>query len=138
MKKIFIDSDIIVDFLTQREPFDQHSSRVLNLCINEKVKGYITPIIVSNIYYVLRKEIDSKELKNKLKFLLNFLDVIKVDKNIILTALNSDFKDFEDALQNFSAIENSEIDTILTRNVKDYKTSRLSVYTPESFLKTLN
>jgi predicted nucleic acid-binding protein len=138
MKKIFIDSDIIVDFLTQREPFDQNSSKVLNLCINEKVKGYITPIIVSNIYYVLRKEIDSKELKIKLKSLLGFLDVIKVDKNIILTALNSDFKDFKDALQNFSAIENSEIDTILTRNVKDYKTSTLSVYTPESFLKTLN
>lgn len=138
MKKIFIDSDIIVDFLTERKPFNQHSSKILSLCINKKLKGYITPVIVSNIYYVLRKDIDSKELKNKLKSLLSFLDVININKKTILTALNSDFKDFEDAFQNFSAIENSEIDVILTRNVKDYKTSTLSVYTPESFLKTLN
>jgi len=138
MKKILIDSDIIIDFLTQRKPFNEHSSIILNLCINRKLKGLITPVIISNIYYVLRKEIDSKDLKVKLKSLLNFLDVIIIDKRIILTALNSDFKDFEDALQNFSALEDSEIDIILTRNVKDYKTSTLSVYTPESFLKTLN
>ncbi len=58
-----------------------------------------------------------------------------MDKSAVLNALNSEFKDFEDALQNFSAIENGEINIILTRNIKDFKKSELAVLTPETYLK---
>ena len=58
-----------------------------------------------------------------------------MDKNVVLNALNSGFKDFEDALQNFSAIENGRIKIILTRNIKDFKKSDLAVLTPETYLK---
>jgi predicted nucleic acid-binding protein len=137
MKKVFIDSDVIVDFLTNRKPHSNQSAKVLNLCIENTVKGYISPVIVSNVYYVLRKKIDKQELKNKLKTIVNFLEVIVMNKKSILTALNSDFNDFEDALQNY-AVESTDVKTIITRNVKDYKKSKLSVYTPDSFLKTLS
>jgi hypothetical protein len=73
-----------------------------------------------------------------LKFinLLNYIDIINVNKKTVLDSLYSEFTDFEDALQNYAA-ENTEIKIIVTRNLKDYKKSSLSVYTPESFLKTL-
>jgi len=58
-----------------------------------------------------------------------------MDKNAVLNALNSEFKDFEDALQNFSAIENGKIKVILTRNIKDFKKSKLAILTPETYLK---
>ena len=68
--------------------------------------------------------------------LLNIVDIITINKKNVLNALNSDFKDFEDALQNFSAQNEKEIKTIITRNIKDYKTSSLAVMSPEMFLKT--
>jgi len=138
MTKVFIDSDVILDHFFKRQPFCESATKLLDLCANKKIDGYTTPLVIANVYYVLRKEIGAQELKDKLKSLLNFLEVISMNKNIILKALNSDFKDFEDALQNFSVIEATEISVILTRNVKDYKKSKLSVYTPHAFLKTLN
>lgn len=138
MKKVFIDSDVIVDFFTNRRPFCEYSAKLLNLCIEGKLKGYVTPVVLANLYYVLRKEIDKQLLKDKLLTLLSFLDVITMHNKVILKALNSDFKDFEDALQYFSVVNYNDIQVILTRNVKDYKKSSLSVYTPKAYLKTLN
>ena len=73
----------------------------------------------------------------KLKELLRIIDIAEINKEVIIEALNSKFKDFEDALQHFSAKSEKEIKLILTRNIKDYKTSSLPVMTPETFLKTL-
>ena len=58
-----------------------------------------------------------------------------MDKDVVLDALNSEFKDFEDALQNFSAAQNGKINIILTRNIKDFKKSDLAILTPETYLK---
>jgi len=74
----------------------------------------------------------------KLKNLLKFISVLEMDKREVLKGLNSNFKDFEDALQNFTAKKNDDIKTILTINLKDNKKSALSVNTPESFLITIN
>jgi len=67
---------------------------------------------------------------------MNILQVSMINKETVLDALNSDFKDFEDALQNFSAQNEKEINVIITRNIKDYKSSKLSVMTPETYLKS--
>ena len=66
---------------------------------------------------------------------MSIVDIAIIDKKTVLNALNSEFKDFEDALQNFSAINESDIQVIITRNIKDYKTSSLAVMTPENYLK---
>jgi predicted nucleic acid-binding protein len=138
MKKVFIDSDIIVDVISDRHPFTEHSAAVLNLCFKNQLKAYTTPIIIANMYFVLSKIVDKTILKQNIKELLGFIDIIEVSKNSILRALNSDFSDFEDAVQNYSAVEHSEVEIIITRNVKDYKHSTLSVYDPETFLNTLS
>jgi len=137
MNNIIIDSDILLDFLLQRQPFFDHSLKVLTLCEKGKVKGYITGLIISNAYYLLKKHFQHKMIMNDFRQLLVFLDVLTIEKNTILKAIDSEFSDFEDALQNFSAESNASINAIITRNIKDYKKSKLSVFTPAMFLEAL-
>lgn len=137
MNRILIDTDVILDFFFDREPFSEDASRILSLCEKGKLKGFITPVMISNIYYLLRKTAKHEKVIENLKMLLNIVDIAIINKQTILTALNSEFKDFEDALQNFSTQNEKAIKIIVTRNIKDYKTSKLSVMTPELYLKTV-
>jgi predicted nucleic acid-binding protein len=137
MKKILIDTDVILDFFFDRQPFSEDASKILSLCEAGQIKGFITPVMISNIYYLLRKIAAHKKVIENLKKLLTIVDVTRLSKETVLDALNSDFKDFEDALQNFAAKNEKDITVIVTRNIKDYKTSNLSIMTPEAYLKVL-
>ena len=66
---------------------------------------------------------------------MTLTDLLTIDKKVALKAMNSKFKDFEDALQNYACESNGKIDLILTRNTKDYKKSEISVMTPEQYYK---
>lgn len=136
MKKVLIDTDVILDFFFDREPFSQNAARILSLCEKKVIEGYVTPVIVSNVYYLLSQKAKQDKVIEKLKSLLSILEILVVDKNSIMVALNSDFKDFEDALQNYAAELDGNISLIITRNTKDYKKSELGVMTPDDFLKT--
>lgn len=135
MDSVLIDTDVILDFFFDRKPFAKYATEILNLCEENKLNGFTTPVIISNVYYLLRKTAKHDIIVEKIKQLLSIVEVIKMDKNVVLNALNSEFKDFEDALQNFSAIENGEIKAILTRNIKDFRKSELAILTPETYLK---
>jgi predicted nucleic acid-binding protein len=135
MKHVLIDSDVVLDMLLDRQPFSTFSTEVFILCEKNEMKGYTTPVIIANVYYILRKKHTKNDVKYAISRLLDILDIVQINKEIIFEALNSDLKDFEDALQNFSAVKNGKIDTIITRNTKDYQRSTLAVYTPEMYLK---
>lgn len=134
MDKVLIDTDVLMDFFFDRKPFSKFATELINQCANRQVQGFTTPIIISNVYYLLRKTADHEIIVEKLKQLLMIIEIVKVDKNIVLNALNSEFKDLEDAFQNFSAVENEQIKIIITRNLKDFKKSELAVMTPETYL----
>lgn len=138
MKRILIDTDVILDLFFDREPFSENAAKVLSLCEKKVVIGFVTPVIISNVYYLLSQKAKQEKVIEKLKILLTILEVLVIDKNTITVALNSEFKDFEDALQNYSAELNGEIDMIITRNTKDYKKSKLGIINPENFLKLVN
>lgn len=135
MDTVLIDTDVILDSFFNREPFAEFSIEILNRCEQNKLNGFTTPTIISNVYYLLRKVANHQIVIEKIKQLLSIIDVVKMDKNVVLNALNSEFKDFEDALQNFSAIENGQIKIILTRNIKDFSKSKLAILSPETYLK---
>lgn len=138
MKRILIDTDVILDLFFDREPFSENAAKVLSLCEKKAIIGFVTPVIISNVYYLLSQKAKQEKVIEKLKILLSILEVLVIDKNTIIVALNSEFKDFEDALQNYSAELNGEIDMIITRNTKDYKKSKLGIMNPENFLKLVN
>lgn len=135
MEKVLLDTDILLDFFFDRKPFSDHTAQVLNLCDEKKIEGYTTPVIIANTYYLLRKDAKHEIVVNKLNQLLNIIDIVKMDRKVVIKALNSNFKDFEDALQNFSAVEYKKIEIILTRNIKDFKNSKLAILTPETYVK---
>jgi predicted nucleic acid-binding protein len=136
MESILIDTDVILDFFFDRQPFSDDAALIFALCEKKKIKGYVTPVIYSNTYYLLRQTAHHDKVINKLKQLLSITDVLTMDKEVVIQALNSEFTDFEDALQNFSALKSGDISVIITRNIKDYKTSKIGVLTPDNYLKT--
>jgi predicted nucleic acid-binding protein len=138
MKDVMIDTDVILDILFDRVPFSQNASEILSKCEDGEIKGFVTSVMLSNIYYLLRKTATYSKVIESLRLLMSFLHVATTDKTAVINALNSDFKDFEYALQNFSAQNDDKIKIIITRNIKDYKTSNLSVMTPDSYLKMLS
>ena len=135
MAKILIDTDVILDFFFDREPFSENAAKILSLCESKEITGFVTPVIISNVYYLLRQTAKHEKVIEKLKMLVSITEILVINKDSILQALNSEFKDFEDALQNYSAELNKEIDIIITRNTKDYKNSSLGVMTPDNYLK---
>ena len=138
MRNILIDTDVVLDFFFDRKPFSDNAAIILSLCDSNQINGFITPVICSNVYYLLRKTSKHEKVIEKLSQLLTFIDVLQMDKEIIIEALNSKFKNFEDALQNFSATKAGNIDAIITRNVKDFTKSKIGVLTPDNFIKTIN
>lgn len=138
MTRVLIDTDVILDFFFDRQPYAENASKILSLCELKEVKGFVTPVIISNVYYLLRQSAKHEKVIEKLKLLVSITEILVIDKDIILKALDSEFKDFEDALQNYSAELDKEIDIIITRNIKDYKNSKLAIMTADNYIKIRN
>ena len=136
MDKILIDTDVILDFFFDRQPFSEFATTIISWSEKKKIEGFITPVICSNVYYLLRQTAKHEKVIEKLTQLLTIVDVVQMDRQVIKSALTSDFNDFEDALQNFAAIQQGDINVILTRNIKDFKKSKIGVMTPEDYLNT--
>lgn len=136
MTGLFIDTDVIIDFLTDRKPHSREAAIILTLIEQKKLKGYASSLTFSNLYYVLRKLESHNKVKSKLESLSHIIKILKVDGQTIIDALASDFSDFEDSIQYFSALDSKRIDVIITRNTKDYKKSDIPVLTPGEYLKT--
>ena len=136
MDKVFIDSDIILDLICERENY-KDALGLFTLIEENKVSGCVSPLIFANIFYILRKHESSKfaiQVLTRLKALLN---ILTINEKIIELALSSDFKDFEDAIQYNCALSINKIDFIVTRDTKDFKHSILPVLTPEEAISSL-
>jgi len=131
--RAFIDSDVILDVALARQPFVQASKLVLSILENGRAIGMTSSSSITNIYYILRKAGGDQKAREFLLSLLKYITVVTADHNTVLSALKSEFGDFEDGVQNYSAVSN-QCECIVTRNVEDYKKSSLDVYLPIEFL----
>lgn len=136
MEKLFIDSDIILDLLMKRKPYYSSSAKLFKLIENNKITGYVSSLIFANLYYIIRKIEGNEKAKNNLKKLKLLVKVLTVDDKIIELALTSNFKDFEDSIQYYVAIENG-IKNLITRNVEDYKKAKINVFTADEYINLL-
>jgi predicted nucleic acid-binding protein len=136
MIKTLLDTNIILDIALLREPYFKSASGIFEKIDDRRIAGYITATTVTDIYYIVRKKLGRDKAIDFINNLLTVLDIIGVDKLVVLSAINSPFKDFEDGIQHFCAVLN-ELDFIITRNKDDFKESVLPVFTPEEFLEYL-
>ena len=133
MKKLLVDTNIIIDLLAKRKDFYQEAQELFTLADENQVKLYISSLTFANTHYVLVKELNADQTR---KVLIKFKLLVKtlpLDEKILELALSSDFKDFEDAIQYYTALEN-KLEIIITRNKKDFKTSKLAVLTAKEYL----
>ena len=135
MEKVFVDTDIILDLLAKREPFYIHAAMLFSAADRNEIKICVSSLSFANLNYILSKELSVTEAKKKLFKFKTLVTVLAVTDKVIELALSSDFKDFEDGIQYFTAIEEG-IQTLLTRNLKDFKSAEISVMTAEQFLKS--
>lgn len=133
--RLFVDSDILLDILLQREPFYLFSQDLLNRGENKEIEISTSALVVANIYYITVKALGRTEAIDKVKKLMKILKVLPLNEDCITLAMNSNFSDVEDAMQHFMAIEN-QCDLIITRNLKHYKKSLLPVLSAEQYLST--
>jgi predicted nucleic acid-binding protein len=136
MQSVFLDTNIILDFLGERANFYEPAARILTLADKKKIKIYTSPSSISNTYYILSKYENTKAALEKIRLfrLLCFISIM--DEEVIDKAINSSFKDFEDAMQYFSALA-TNCEVIITRNEKDFKNALIPVMNAESYLETL-
>ena len=118
-----------------RKPYSDQAAIILKMSITGELKAFASPLTFSNCYYILRKLASHEKVIDKLTKLFRIIDITRMSKKTVDLALNSDYKDFEDALQNYSAVHIEKLDAIITRNIKDFKNSELAVFSPEMFIK---
>lgn len=137
MRQIFIDTNVIIDFLADREPFSSDAAILFQLAKDKKIRIHISAISFNNTFYILRKVVPTKRALGLLSEIEEFVGIQETNRLIIKKALKSNFNDFEDAIQYFSAVEIGNIDLITTRDLKDFKKSEIPVLSPESTIKIL-
>jgi predicted nucleic acid-binding protein len=132
MDKLFIDSDIILDLIQEREHYPD-ALKLFALIESNKVKGYVSPLIFANLFYILRKQESGKFALHVLTRLKALLHILTIDEKTIELALSSGFKDFEDAIQYYCALEEN-LDFLITRNKDDYRKSGIIICNAKEYL----
>jgi predicted nucleic acid-binding protein len=135
MKKIFVDTNIIVDLIADRRPFSKFAVKIFSKAEDQKIKLYTSSHSIAATHYLLKKYIDEKVLREVLYNVLDYLNVIAIDQDILKKGLKSKHTDFEDALQIISAYTIEKIDCIVTRNIKDFKDAEVPILTPDELVK---
>lgn len=135
MKRLFVDTNIVIDLFAKREPFYAEAATLFSLADTKKLYLSVSALTFANANYILlqsKKQDEAKLILRKLKLIVS---IVSLDEKIIGLSLNdNDFKDYEDALQYYSALDNGA-EAIITRNLRDFKKSKLPVMTAAQFLK---
>ncbi len=135
MKQILLDTNIVLDLLAQRMPFYNDAAELFSLADKKTIRLSLSSLSLANIHYVLKKLKPEQEARNIIRNFKILVQVLSFDNKIVDLALNSDFKDFEDAIQYFTAIENDK-ELIVTRNMSGYRESKIPVMTAREFIKS--
>ncbi len=132
MHKVFLDTNIIIDIALDRKPFSEESFEILSLCEKGLIKGYISTITIVNCYYILRKS-PKHLIDSFVRDILKFIELCDTSALDIQNVYDSEYIDFEDAVQNQIAIR-SKCSTVITRDENDFSNSKLKILAPKEFI----
>lgn len=136
MERVFLDTDVILDYLLKRPPFAADALVLFELAEQGQLEISIATLSFSNIFYIARKQFTREKAFDLLSLLDELAIALPVQQSTVRLALQSGFPDFEDAVQHFCA-QQAGISIIVTRNVRDYNKSDLAIHTPDSYLQLL-
>jgi predicted nucleic acid-binding protein len=130
MKHIFMDTNVVIDFLTNRQPFVLDAAKLFDMAVKGKIKIYISALSYGNIHYIVKRSFGNNMAISLLNELAEMTEIVDVTKLIIMQSLKTDFKDYEDGIQYYCALSVEDISLIVTRDTKDFKKSTLAILTP--------
>lgn len=136
--KVFLDINIVLDFLLKRSPFDDEAIDIFKLLYKKEIDGYLSAASYIQISYFLQKFVGKPAAKDILRDLSRLLTTVSVDNRVIEEALDSDIKDFEDAFQFASSLSIPGLHCIITRDKKDFKSKQVLIQSPKEFLNAFN
>lgn len=131
--KVFLDTNVLVDYLNKREPFFEDAASIIGICLSGQAKGVLSALSVVNAAYIMQKAYTKDSLMAKMKWLATAFEISPVNRQTIHDALTSRTADFEDAVQCFSDVQSGS-DLILTRDKPGFNSLVLPVMTPAEFL----
>jgi predicted nucleic acid-binding protein len=133
MEKILVDTNVVLDLLGKREKFLQEAQELFTLGDQGEVKLFVSALTIANTYYILSQQLKTPQVRKVIRKFKVLVDILPVNDKIIDLSLDSDFKDFEDAIQYYCALE-SDLRLIITRNQKDFKLSTIPVLSAKEYL----
>ena len=134
MNRLFVDTNIVIDLLAKREPFCNDASELFSLADKGKLRLAVSSLTIANTHYILSKLKSPKEARSILRKFKVLVKVLALnDKIINLSLIDEGFSDFEDGLQYYTSLENNQ-EIIITRNLRDFKNSKILVMTAKEFL----
>ncbi|MCP4378972.1 MAG: PIN domain-containing protein [bacterium] len=131
--RLFVDTNVVLDVLLRREPFLEHSARIVTLAETAQVAGYVSALSFPNVFYLLRRNKGQQAARKAMSGMRDIFSIVPLDSQITNQAIDSDIKDFEDAIQFFSALRVGA-DSLITRNSRDFPSGDVSIQTPAEFL----
>ena len=133
--KLFVDTNVLLDVFGRREPFYEDSARIWTLAETGEVAGFVSAMSFPNIFYILRRAEGYRAARKAMGLIRDAFSLVPFDSQITNQAIDSDIKDFEDAIQFFSALR-SGADSLITRNTRDFPTGDVLIQTPTEFIAT--
>lgn len=134
MNRLLVDTNVILDLLAKREPFDVESRQLFSLADTNVVELVVSSLSLVNSHYILNDIMKVKEARTIIRKFKVLVSTFELNDKIIELALNdNDFKDFEDGIQYYTALE-SQCESIITRNLNDFKKSAIPVFSPKEYL----
>jgi predicted nucleic acid-binding protein len=138
VSRVLIDTNILLDYLLTREPYFDNANKVILSCTDGNVKGCIAAHSITNMFYIMRKDVEPHKRREILINLSMIFDIVGIEKSKLIACLkNEDIPDFEDCLQTECAREYGA-EYIVTRNINDFKESAVKAITPEEYLELIN
>jgi len=136
IRRVFVDTDVILDLLLARQPFYPAATELFLLIQNEQVEAWSSPLVFSNLFYILRKALSAPEAIAALRKLRLLVRLLSVDERTTDLALASSFTDFEDAIQYYAAVSGN-LDALITRNKQDFRAAKLPILTAAECVASL-
>ncbi len=137
MKNIFLDSDVITEFLSDENTQTEFTTAILTLAEQKQIKVFVSPLLYSNLYNRFLNQEGHKKLIGKFRKISMITRSLRINSKILKQAINSDNENFDTVLNYYIAKNNKKIEAIVTNNIDAYGHSKIALFTPETYLITL-
>ena len=135
MINVYIDCNILIDWLLNREPYSYYAAKVIEYTEKKRIKSYVSVLTLANTYYIITKELNKKIGNEFLKDSTKIFHIADIPETTIIDAINKPYKDFEDSLHYYTALENN-LEYIITRNKKHFARQIIKILDAEEFVKS--